>query len=99
MDVPAKKIKKNSGESDTSKWASHVQKNKDCHLEETIRQAEQKFSLDLKMIAMETTKVDKLLKTLVCIERKTTTQIPDEYKQYTRNLSTRFGVMFYDDKK
>ena len=50
------------------------------------------------MIAMERANDDKLQKTLVCLELKTTTQIPDEYKQCTKNLSTRFGVMFYDDK-
>ena len=47
---------------------------------------------------METTSDDKLLKTLVCLERKTRAQIADNYKQYTKNLSTRFGVMFCHDK-
>ena len=36
--------------------------------------------------------------TLVCLEGQTTTQVPDEYKEYNKNLSTRFGVIFYDDK-
>ena len=78
--------------------ASHVQENKEWNLKETIRQAERKFSTDLKMIAMESTNDDKLLKTLLCLERKTTTQISNEYKNYTKNLSTRFEVVFYDDK-
>ena len=78
--------------------ASHVHENKEWNLDKTIRQAEQKFSTDLKMIAMETSNNDKLLKTLFCLERKTTVQIPDEYKQNTKNLSTRFRVTFYDDK-
>ena len=47
---------------------------------------------------METTNDDNLLKTLACLERKTINQIPEEYKQRTKNLSSRFGVMFYDDK-
>ena len=50
------------------------------------------------MIAMETTNEDGLLKTLVCLERKTTAQIPDGYKQHTKNLHSRFGVMIYDDQ-
>ena len=78
--------------------ANHIQENKEWNLEETIKQAEQKFSTDLKMNAMETRNDNKLPKTIVCLERKTTTQIPEEYKQYTENLSTRFVVMFYDDK-
>ena len=47
---------------------------------------------------METTNDDKLLKPVVCLERKTINQIPEEYKQYTKNLSTKFGVVPYDDK-
>ena len=40
--------------------ASHVQNNNEWNLEETVRQAEQKFATDLKTIAMETTNDDKL---------------------------------------
>ena len=83
------KLQKESG-SDGSLYiqngqASHVQENKEWNLEETIREVKQKCSTDMKMIAMETTNDDKLLKILVCLKRKTTTQIPDEYKQYTKN--------------
>ena len=78
--------------------ASHVQNNNEWNLGETVRQAEQKFATDLKTIAMETTNGDKLLKTLICLEGKTINQIPEESKQYTKDRSTRFGVMFYDDK-
>ena len=46
----------------------------------------------MKTIAGETTNDENLLKTLVCIERKTMEQIPKEYKGYTKHLSTRFGV-------
>ena len=52
----------------------------------------------MRTIAGETTNDEKLLKTLVCIERKTMEQIPDEYKGYTKHLSTRFDVLYYDDK-
>ena len=78
--------------------ASHVQNNNEWNLGETVRQAEQKFATYLKTIAMETTNGDKLLKTLICLEGKTINQIPEESKQYTKDRSTRFGVMFYDDK-
>ena len=49
--------------------ASHVQHNNELNLEETIRQAEQKFTTDLKTTATETTNDDKCLKSLVCLER------------------------------
>ena len=78
--------------------ASKIQTNSEWDLEETVRQVEQKFATDLKTIAWETTNDEKLLKTLVCIEQKTMEQIPEEYKGYTKHLSTRFGVVFYDDK-
>ena len=67
-------------------------------MEETIRQAEQKFTTDLKTIATETTNDKKLLKTLVCLERRTLEQIPDEYKPCHKQPSTRFGMVFYDDR-
>ena len=63
---------------------SHVQNNNEWNLKETIRQAEQKFATDPKTIATETTNDNKLLKTLVCLERKMINQIPEEYKQYTK---------------
>ena len=80
--------------------ASHIQEENKWYLEETIRQAEQKFATDLRTIAIakETTDDEKLLKTLVCLERSTLEQIPEEYKTYQRHLSTRFGVVFYDDR-
>ena len=78
--------------------ASHIQNDNKWDLEETIRQAEQKFTTDLKIIATETTSGEKFLKTLVCLERRTSEQIPDEYKPYQKQLSTRFGVVFYEDR-
>ena len=78
--------------------ASKIQQNNEWDQEDTVRQVEQKFATDLKTIAGETTNDEKLLKTLVCIEQKTLEQMPEEYKEYKNHLSTRFGVVFYDDK-
>ena len=78
--------------------ASHIQNENKWDLEETIRQAEQKFTTDLKTIATETTNDEKLLKALACLDRRTLEQIPDDYKPYSKQLSTRFGVVFYDDR-
>ena len=78
--------------------ASHIQNENKWDLEETIRQAVQKFTTDLKSIAPETTNDEKLLKALVSLERRTLEQILDDYKPYHKQLSTRFGVVFYDDR-
>ena len=60
--------------------ASHVHEENKWDLEGTIIQAEQNFATDLRTIAKETNKDEKLLKTIVCLERRTLEQIPDEYK-------------------
>ena len=78
--------------------ASHVQEENKWDLEETIRQAEQKFAIDLRTFAKETTNDEKLLSTLVCLERRTMEQIPEENKSYQKQLSTRFCVVFYDNQ-
>ena len=76
---------------------SHVQDNNTWDLEETIRQVKQKFTIDLKTIATETTKDEKFLKA-VCLERRSIDQIPEEYSQYRKQLSRRFGVVFFEDR-
>ena len=68
--------------------ASKVQYNEEWDLEETTRQAEQKFLTDLRTTADETTDVEKLIKTLVCLEKRSYEQIPDEYKEHHKNMST-----------
>ena len=78
--------------------ASHIQNENKWDLEETIRQAEQKFTTDIKTIATETINDEKLLKTLVCLKSRTLEQLHDENKPYQKQLSTRFGVVFYEDR-
>ena len=46
----------------------------------------------------ETTNDPKLLKTLVCLERQQYDNIPDEYSLYKKKLSTRYGLVFFEDK-
>ena len=50
--------------------ASKVQYDNQWDLEGTVRQVEQKFSSDLRIIADETTNYETLLKTLVSLERR-----------------------------
>ena len=46
----------------------------------------------------ETTNDPTLLKTLVCLERQQHELIPDEYQTHKRKLSSRFGLVFIEDK-
>ena len=79
--------------------ASHVQEENKWNLEEINKQTEQKVTTDLRTIAKETTNDKKLLKTpLVCFKRRALEQLPEEYKSYQKQPSTRFGVVFYDNR-
>ena len=50
--------------------AKYYQIDKKCVLKETIRHAKQKVSTNLETIATESTIDEKLIKTLVCLEKK-----------------------------
>ena len=78
--------------------ASHIQDDNKWDPQETIRQAEQEFTTNLKTIATETTNDQKILRSLVCLKRRLMEQIHEEYRLYQKQLSTRFGVIFYNDR-
>ena len=65
---------------------------------QTVRNSEKWFSTNLNLLMTETTNDDKLLKTLVALERKQHSLIPEEYQHYRRKLSTRYGLVFYEDR-
>ena len=46
----------------------------------------------------ETTNDPSLLKTLVCLERQQHELIPEEYLAHKKKLSSRFGLVFIEDK-
>ena len=58
--------------------ASKVQDDPKWDLDETVRQVDQKFATDLKTITGESTNDETLLKKLVCLEKQTPEQVPDE---------------------
>ena len=66
--------------------------------ENTVRETEKEFATDLQLLLTETTNDPKLLKTLVSLERKQYDNIPEEYNQYKRKLSTRYGLVFFEEK-
>ena len=51
----------------------------------TVRETGKEFATDLQLLMTETTNDPKLLKTLVCLERKQYDNIPEEYNQYKRD--------------
>ena len=67
-------------------------------LGQAVRETERNFSTDLQLLMNETTNDPTLLKTLVCIKRQQHEQIPDEYIPHKKRLSTRFGLVFIEDK-
>ena len=75
--------------------ASKIQTSNEWDLQETIRQVEQKFATDIKTRVRETTNDEKLLKTLVCIERKTFEQILEEYKKRKNTLINKVRRCFF----
>ena len=57
--------------------------------ENTLRETEKQFATDLQLLMTERTNDPKLLTTLVYLERKQYDNIPKEYNQYKRKVSTR----------
>ena len=72
------------------------QNNRD--LENTVRETEKEFATDLQLLMTETTNDLKLVKSLVCLERQQYDNIPDKYCLYKKKLSTRYGLVFFEDK-
>ena len=68
------------------------------NLEHTVRETEKNFSTDLQLLMNETTNDPSLLKTLVCLERQQHEMIPEEYQTVRRKLSSRFGLVFMEDR-
>ena len=75
-----------------------AQETNNWDLEQAVRETEKNFSTDLQLLMSETTNNPVLLKTLVCLERQQHDQIPDEYLPHKKKLSSRFGLVFIEDK-
>ena len=67
-------------------------------LENAVRETEKQFATDLQLLMTETTNDPSLLKTLVCLERQQHDNIPEEYSIYKKKLSSRYGLVSYEDK-
>ena len=66
-------------------------------LEQAVRETET-FQTDLQLQMTETTNDPTLLKTLVCLERQQHELMPEKYQTHKKNMSSRFGLVFIEDK-
>ena len=71
---------------------------KNWDLEQAVRETEKNYSTDLQLRMTETTNDPTLLQMLVCLERQQHELIPEEYQTHKKKLSSRFGVVFIDDR-
>ena len=66
--------------------------------EEAIKRVEKDFALDLPLLVDETARDIKILKAIAAIENQQLDSILYPYRSHRSHLSTRFGLLFYNDK-
>ena len=66
--------------------------------EEAIDKAEKDFALDLPLLVDETARDIKILNAIAAIEKQQLDSIFCPYRPHRLHLSTRFGLVFYNDK-
>ena len=66
--------------------------------EETIKRAEKDFALDLPMLVEETARDMKILNAISAIESNQIEEVFYPYRPHRYYLTTRFGLLFYNDK-
>ena len=66
--------------------------------EETIKRAEKDFALDLPMLVDETARNVKILSAIAALGKDQPEDIFNAYRPHKNHLTTRCGLMFYNDK-
>ncbi|MEL7079763.1 MAG: integrase zinc binding domain-containing protein, partial [Cyanobacteria bacterium J06582_2] len=67
-------------------------------MEENPRESELSFLADLRTIIKETSRDQDMIATIIGLETKDETKIPDTYSRQYKQLSTRWGIVFLDDR-
>ena len=67
-------------------------------MENNLRDAELKFMADLKTIIRETNRDRDLIATIIGLDGGDENSIPDAYYRHHKQLSTRWGIVFLDDR-
>ena len=65
---------------------------------EAIQREERDFALDLPLLVDETTRDIKILNAIAAVEKQQLDSIFYPYRPHRLHLSTRFGLLFYNDK-
>ena len=73
-------------------------KRKSEEMEENLRRAELTYMTDLQTIIRETNRDKALIATVMGIETEDENIIPDEFYRVAKRLSTRWGIVFMDDR-
>ena len=68
------------------------------HTEETIKRAEKIFALDLAMLVDGTARDVKILSAIAALEKDQQEDIFYPYRPLRNHLTTRFGLLFFNDK-
>ena len=66
--------------------------------ENTLKKVERDFTIDLELLANESTKDHRIMGTITAIENGCPEFIHNPYKNHQNHLSTRFGILFYNDR-
>ena len=66
--------------------------------EDNVREAELRFMADLRTIIKETSRDREMIATMIGLEKGDENSIPDTYFRQYKQLSTRWGIIFLDDR-
>ena len=72
--------------------------NQNENTEEAIKKAEEDFALELPLLVDETARDVKILNATAAIEKQQLDNIFYPYRPHRLHLSTRFGLLFYNDR-
>ena len=71
---------------------------KNPQMEDNVRKAEFDFMADIRTIIKETGRDRELIATIIALENRDETKVPENYSRQFRQLSTRWGIVFLDDR-
>ena len=67
-------------------------------LRRQFKKAEKDFALDLPMLVEETARDVKILSAITALERNQIEEIFYPFRPHRHHITTRFGLLFYNDK-
>ena len=71
---------------------------KSTEMEDNLRDSEMKFMTDLRSLIKETNRDRDLIATIIGLENRDENSIPETYSRQYKQLNTRWGIVFLDDR-